>query len=30
MSNDDVEKFIDELCNYAKLILLERINSYNK
>jgi hypothetical protein len=30
MSTDDVEKFVDELYNYAKRIPLERMNSYNK
>jgi hypothetical protein len=30
MSTDDVENFVDELYNYAKLIPLERMNSYNK
>jgi hypothetical protein len=27
---DDATKIVDELYNYAKLNLLERINSYNK
>jgi hypothetical protein len=30
MSTDDVGKFVDELCNYAKLISLEGMNSHNK
>jgi hypothetical protein len=30
MSTNDVGKFVDELCNYAELILLEEMNSHNK